>query len=177
MHTACTHIASTNSSVLHTPALELGVSEAKAVPVDGIWILKPRRVSFKSKGSKSKAYQCGRSWSLNISKMEEQNRVKPNPTLVEGSGSWKKLSGGVKVATALRHGVKVYWMNIHVKRISTKSIMTMMLHLCYIYDVEGAIGEKGLLEETKGCRQCGFCFWEQEEGEEEGGATKKGACK
>ena len=62
--------------------------------------------------------------------MEEQNRVKPNPTLEAGSGSWKKLSGGVKVATALRHGVKVYWMNIHVKRISTKIIMTMMLHLC-----------------------------------------------
>ena len=91
-----------------------------------------------------------------------KEQAKPNPALVAGSGSWKKLSGGVKVATALKHGVKVSEDDIYQNY--------------HDHDVEGAIGEKGLLEETKGRCQCAFCFWEQE-GEEEGRETTEGARK
>ena len=48
--------------------------------------------------------RCQQSW---VGMASQKTHPKPNPALVAGSGSWKKLSGGVKVATALKHGVKV----------------------------------------------------------------------
>ena len=79
----------------------------------------------------------------------------------------KALRGGEgdNSTEAWRQGIR---MNMLVNRKLNKIIMTIMEDATY--DVEGAIGEKGLLEETKGRCQCGFCFWEQE-GEEEGRAT------
>ena len=82
-------------------------------------------------------------------------------------GLGKSFQGGEgdNSTEAWRQGIRI---NIHVKRKLNKIIITMMEDATY--DVEGAIGEKGLLEETKGRCQCAFCFWEQE-GEEEGRAT------
>ena len=37
----------------------------------------------------------------------ETEMEKPNSALLNGSTSWKKLSGGVKVTSALKHGTKV----------------------------------------------------------------------
>ena len=37
----------------------------------------------------------------------ETEMEKPNSALLNGSSSWKKLSGGVKVTSALKHGTKV----------------------------------------------------------------------